>query len=499
MPGAPTTDARVVARRFAAASATGGVLATIVFCWMITNARFDLFARQPFGEIHDAQARGLFHGRWDVPLEVVGIEGFRIDHKYYTYFGPFLAVLRMPVLLVSDQFDGRLTITSMLLALVVLLATASHLHWRLRSVLRGDRPFTTLETVAVAAFTFAIGAGSIVAFLASRGLVYHEVELWGIAWAMATTDALVGFAIRPSRGLAIAAGLCAIAAMMTRISVGAGAIVAVSLVALGQIMRRWWTERGIARFGPGPDPVGRWHIAVLLTGVAVAIVLYAGVNIARFGSPYELPLDKQVFTELDVQRQRALEENGGSLFGAKFAPTAAVQYARPDAIRASREFPWVDFPDSRATVVGDVEYDTVDRSSSLPASMPGFSVLAIVGLVALVRPRRVAASVDLARFWPPVVGGVVGTLFVLTIAYIAHRYLADFFPPVLFASMIGFQRVATGLERVPRPTNHTIAGVVLAVLFVAGAWISFGLGRVYQRPQEPGEPGARGVTSGARP
>jgi hypothetical protein len=235
-----------------------------------------------------------------------------------------------------------------------------------------------------------------------------------------------------------------------------------------------------------------------VAGILVAIALYAGVNVARFGSPYQLPLDKQVFTELDAQRRAALDANNGSLFGAKFAPTGIVQYTRPDALRFSSDFPWVDFPPrSSTTVVGDVLYDTIDRSSSMPASMPGFTLLALMGLVTLVWVRRVPATTDLARFWPPIIGGVIGTAFVLTIAYVAHRYLADFFPPLLFLAIIGLQRAWQLLEQ---PSRRRVAGAIgLAIVFVLGAWISFGLGRVYQREAPSDGPPRNANASTLRP
>jgi hypothetical protein len=479
------------ARRFALAGGGGAALATFVFCWMITNARWDFGREQPFGRVHDAQARSLMHGHWDVPLDAVGIEGFKIGGKYYTYFGPFLAVIRMPCLAVA-HLDGQLTIASMVLAFVVLLALAVHLQWRVRSVLRPAVAAGTGELVLVGIFTFVIGAGSIVAFLASRGLVYHEVELWGITWAVATTDALVGFAIAPSRRGAIVAGVCATGAMMTRVSVGVAAVVALGLVALGQFLREQGRGHGLARLGPSSDSGSRSHVLVLLVGIVVACGLYAGVNIARFGSPTALPLDKQVFTELDAQRRAALDANGGSLFGLKFAPTGTLQYARPDAMRFTSEFPWVTFP-PRATVIGDVEYDTLDRSSSLPASMPGFTILAIIGFVALCRPKRAGTSFDLARFWPPVIGGIIGTGFVLTIAYVAHRYLADFFAPLLFLAIIGVQRAFQWYERKPRRAW----AIALVAVVLVGAWFSWGLARVYQQPAPDG-PGRNGAAS-ARP
>ena len=105
----------------------------------------------------------------------------------------------------------------------------------------------------------------------------------------------------------------------------------------------------------------------------------------RFGAPFALPLEKQVFTTYDAQRQATLAANGGSLFGAKFVPTTLLQYARPDAVRFDSTFPFVNFPHHRAHVVGHVVFDTLDRSSSMPASMPGFSAPGVDRRVALLR------------------------------------------------------------------------------------------------------------------
>lgn len=491
---------RDAAHRFAAACAAGGAPATFVFAWMITHGRWNFFAKQTLGDVQDAQARSLFHGRWNVPFDAVGFEGFKIHGHYYTYFGLFPAVLRMPVLLVTNRLDGKLTILSMLLGLVLLLAGASHLHWRLRGALRGDRALTWIEAAAAGTITFLVGAGSIVTFLGSQGLIYHEVELWGVTWAVLAADALVVFAVTPSRRAALFAVVAMTCALMTRVSVGLGAVAAVAIVAGAQLLRKFgprWT-RALGRLGPGPDASGRSYTVTLIVGIVVALALYAAVNDARFGTLFRLPLDKQVFTQLDAQRRAALAHNGGSLFGARFVPTNLLQYVRPDAVRPASHFPWVNFPKHRAKVIGNVVFDTIDRSSSLPASMPGFVVLGIVGLVALARPRRFPTGFDAARLWAPIVGGALGTVFVLTIAFVAHRYLADFFPALLFAALIGVQRVAVAVEH-RGATASTRAGVAgLVALCLIGGWISFGLGRVYQRPVRPGDPEyTRGVpTSG---
>ena len=185
------------------------------------------------------------------------------------------------------------------------------------------------------------------------------------------------------------------------------------------------------------------------------------------------------------------EDNGGSLFGAKFAPTTLLQYGRPDALRFQSSFPWVNFPRWRAHVLGGVVFDTIDRSSSIPASMPGFTLLACFGVVALVRGRRGSPLHPSRIVLPSVVGGAAGTVFVITIAYVAQRHLADFFPPLLVLALVGVQALAL------RP-NRRVVTAVIAVCIV-GTWIGFGLARVYQHNLRPGDPdwgrGTRTISS----
>ena len=90
-------------RRFRAACLVGALAATVVFGWVLFLGRVGLADERPAGDFYDAQARALFDGRWDLPPEVLSIEAFVVDGKTYTYFGPVPAILRMPVLAVTDE------------------------------------------------------------------------------------------------------------------------------------------------------------------------------------------------------------------------------------------------------------------------------------------------------------------------------------------------------------------------------------------------------------
>ena len=70
----------------------------------------------PLGGFYDLQAHSLLRGRLNVPAAPLLTEAIFLHGKAYMYYGPWPAVLRMPIALFTHQFDGRLTQLSMLLA-----------------------------------------------------------------------------------------------------------------------------------------------------------------------------------------------------------------------------------------------------------------------------------------------------------------------------------------------------------------------------------------------
>ena len=63
----------------------------------------------PYDNFYDLQARAMFHGHLSLPGGQMGIEAFKHDGRDYTYFGIFPSLIRMPILLVTNAFDGDLT------------------------------------------------------------------------------------------------------------------------------------------------------------------------------------------------------------------------------------------------------------------------------------------------------------------------------------------------------------------------------------------------------
>ena len=230
------------------------------------------------------------------------------------------------------------------------------------------------------------------------------------------------------------------------------------------------------------------RVAGLFLGALLPLVAYAAINQAKFGSLYELPIDKQVLVSFDPARQAALEANDGSLFGLQFAPSVAWQAVRPDGVAARRVFPFVGFPADRPTALGDVVFAERDWSSSVPASEPLLVVLGLIGVVALVVPDRMAPGAAVRVLRLPVVGAAAGGVGVLVLGYMANRYLSDLIPLLVLTATLGAAVVGGWAVGRSRQARVAVLGG-LAVLALWGAWVNTSLGLQYQREIAPGAPG----------
>ena len=481
--------------RFLVASALGGLLALVAFTALGSRGRLDLIEWQRNGNFYDAQAESWLDGRWEVSGGILGIEAFEARGTTYMYQGPWPALLRLPVVAVTNRFDGRLSLLSMSLGVAIALAATTRLHWRIRHLTRGDTPLARTDLLAAGLVTFAVGGGSALLYEASRPWVYHEAIVWGAAWSIAALDAAVACVQRPTRGRLVWAALATTLALCSRSSVGLVGAVALGLLCAGNALVRL---RGVvgARQGVVPRLLDRlrWlssaprsngRLPVLSPGLAsvIPVGVYAAVNWIKFRTLFTIPFYGQSFTILDDRRRAFLDANGGTLFGLKFLPTTLVQYVRPDAISLTRSFPFVDFS-AKAAPFGGIEFDLVDYSSSVPSSMPVFTVLAIVGLVALVRRSSARAGEGVSALRGPALGALAGALAILPFGYVANRYLADTLPVLLIAGLIGLHVLLRSWSAW-RPPRRRLLGACLTVLLLAGAWVNLSHALLFQRLYSP--------------
>ena len=101
------------------------------------------------------------------------------------------------------------------------------------------------------------------------------------------------------------------------------------------------------------------------------------------------------------------------------------------------------------------------------------------------------SEVDIASTAPriatlrlPLVGAAAGTYGILTIAFIAQRYLADAVPLLVLAALAGWHFVI-GRATTIAPAARTVGAVLLAALALFGLWSTFSLSLFYQRELGP--------------
>jgi len=135
------------------------------------------------------------------------------------------------------------------------------------------------------------------------------------------------------------------------------------------------------------------------------------------------------------ERKAILAANHGTLVNLEALPTNLWQYLRPDAFRLDGAWPWVRLPTWRPHVIGDLRYDMLDFTSSVTASMPLLFVLAIGGIVTMIRAKARAAAVTLASLDVPVLGAVGAAVPSLVFVYITERYMADFLPLLVLPAL----------------------------------------------------------------
>jgi len=424
--------------------------ATLIFLAVLTRWQpWDLFARGGFSsDFYDAQAHAFLRGRLDVPARVAGMEGFLIDGKTYLYYGPLLAIARMPLALFGNWFDGRLSAASLVLAFFVSCTLAWHLAWRVGSLLGGTSARRATVLVAAVAVSPALS-------LAGWNSVYHETELWAFALFLATTIAVLRMWQEPGRRTALVAVALGTCTILTRSSVGIGALLAVGLVGL----LLWPRHRRVA-VAAGAGAFG-------------GLLLSIAVNFAKFGTLLDLPADRQLLTLQDPTRAAWFAGNDGSFFGLRFLPTTVVHYLRPDTIEFERLLPFVRFGDP-AREFGSYPLETITPSSSLTASATLLVVLAVVGLWVIGHRR----SWTLAAIW---VAALVAAVPSFLIGFIANRYLTDMLPALVVPA-------AAALAAISRPPRVSVraAQVAVAILALWGLWVNVALATWTLNLKEPG-------------
>ena len=411
-----------------------------------------------FSGVYEIQARAFLDGHIAIPDGSMAIEGFVRDGVTYMYFPPWPAILRLPVLMTTREFDGRLTLLSMALAWIVLVVFAAKMVWWLHARITEGRAVSRGEAFMVAAFLAAVSGGTFMTYDASLPWVYHEVYAWAIAASVGALYWMLRVLTTPDWHSVRWLGVCCFVAIATRATAGWALCLTVGAVALWFAVRRSTPERRRLWWG------------VLLAG-AIPLALSIAYNLHKFDHVYMFPLQDQVWTQVNAHRREALEVNGGAITGLQFFPTAFHAYLWPTGIRFVDHFPWITLPAAPPEVLNDAFVDQRYRTGSVTAFMPLLMLLQVLSTVVVFRP---GAPARMRVLRVPMVAGVLITGGVMAYGYFAARYASEFVPALVLGGAIGTVLTAHVL-RGRRLLPFVGAGFAILAGFSVVAQLSIGL------------------------
>jgi hypothetical protein len=448
------TSEDIQRRRILWSSLVGVLVGGLVYLVALFNYDLDpgrsAVALRYASNFFDLQASAFMDGDLHLPDGALGIEGFVLDGRTYMYFGPFPALLRIPVLLVTDDFNGQLTVTYMLLAWMLFAVFCARLLWLVRRCLVGDREVTRLDAGLAAVVLAGATGGTVLTYDAALPWAYHEVYLWQAGLMIAAIYWMVRVVLDPSPAAVAWLSVSALGVCLTRTTGGWATCLAIAVLALWMLrgrttrhLRPWWA----------------WVLAAALVPFAVGLA----VNVLKFRHPYLFPLENQVWTQVNEHRRMALEVNGGTITGPQFFWPALVNYFNPAGIRFVDYFPWVTLPASSAKGYGAF-LDQSYRTGSVTAFMPLHLLLMAVATVVVARPTAHRANgAGIRALRPPAIATLLVTGGVMGYGYIAFRYISEFVPALVLGSMIALWAVVAPLAE----RSRAIA-VPVSVVLVGG-------------------------------
>jgi len=441
---------------------------SVGFIVVVTGGTGRLWFEDQFGNFFDLQAVALLQGRLDVPEGAISGEAFIFDRKYYGYFGPTPALLRLPFA-IFDLGTGWLTRSFMLLQFLGALIAADAILHEFRRLVTPERP--TPPAWMVILFTFNVGLGSTLFYLSSRAYIYHEATLCGSAFALASAAFALRHLAIPTRRTWLLALACGLLSLHARPPTGLFALTLLSIVSLAVVYLTWRRHR--APLAP------LWPRAVLLPLTCVIGVLsFNALSYLKFRSLSGAPLHLHVQYPPD----RLARIEGGNFHAANF-PYVFSTYTWQPNFTLRPTFPWFYITGEDPQEDPAARIDLAEPTLALPYAMPALTLLAtlVVGIACWRRP-----SLRL----PAVVVGVsiipMGAAMVMAVA-VSHRYTTDFCPWIITLAALGLAGLPSSLAWKRPLLVLTIPLTVLSIMITLAITIHYQGALVWGVPPDVSE------------
>jgi len=383
------------------------VLSVVLWIFTMTGGQ-QIFVKEVLGGAFDSQAEHFLRGDFGVDASAIGHETMNVNGKVRMYFGPFPALLRVPLNFIYPASHGQGSrISGFCAGLIALFTFAGLVGTALRSSPLSSGARNWIGNACMIGFAL----GSPLLLLLGNLSIYDEAIIWGFAWSVAA----LYFACRSrtTEGAALTRSLlafsfCAGAALLSRATFGAPFVLIAPLLAVRLFHRQ---------------PIR--NITALLLPLGTAFVFYLFLSYARFGDFSGMNMRYNINP---VQRDFAIKHG---LFRIERVPYSFADYFVLRTPKLQREAPFLkanrqDYDPENLYVMPFTE-----TYSSLLWSSSWILLGGVIGVAMLVRPGG-ADGVDRA----------VAAIFLLQVIVIlsfmglAQRYLAEFFPFLIFIFFI---------------------------------------------------------------
>jgi hypothetical protein len=395
-------------------------LALSVLLWIFTmTGGQQIFVEEVLGGAFDSQAEHFLRGDVGVDATAIAHETMMVNGKVRMYFGPFPALLRIPLNFIYPAGHGKWSrISGFCAGIIALFAFAGLVQTALRSSPLSQRARNWIGNACVIGFAL----GSPLLLLLGNLSIYDEAIIWGFAWSFAAL--YFAWRSRITEGTALTRSLlafsfCAGAALLSRATFGAPFVLIAPLLA-------------IRLFHQSPIR----NMTALFLPLAAAFAFYLFLSYAKFGDFSGMPMKYNINR---VQRDFAVKHG---LFRVERVPYSFADYFILRSPELQREAPF--FKANRTDYYSNETLYVMpftETYSSLLWSSSWILLGAVIGVVMLLRPggadgvERLIATVFLVQVIP-----------ILSFMGLCQRYIADLFPFLVFAFVIFLRQGKIALQ-----------------------------------------------------
>ncbi|PYK75388.1 MAG: hypothetical protein DME39_04280 [Verrucomicrobia bacterium] len=241
-------------------------MSALLWVFVTTGGR-QIFVKEVLGDAYDSQAEHFLCGNVDVDVDAIGHEAMIVNGHARMYFGPFPALLRIPLNFVYPAGHGKWSrISGFCAGVIALFAFAGLVRTALCSSPLSSRARNWLGNSCVIGFAF----GSPLLLLLGNLSIYDEAIIWGLALSLGAI--FFAFRSRQAKGSALTGALlgfsfCAGGALLSRVTFGAPFVLIAPFLALRLPRSNRFT-----------------NLTTLVLPLGVALIFYTWLSYAKFGS-----------------------------------------------------------------------------------------------------------------------------------------------------------------------------------------------------------------------